>query len=64
MSAFIATEEDVNFPQTWLIVILLERKDAAEPCYTNARIKNILWKGTFKYLEGKCRRIFEFEKPA
>ena len=59
ISAFIATEEEVNVPQNWLIVILLERKGAAEPCYTNVH-----WKGIFKFLEGKCRRIFEFEKPA
>ena len=32
ISAFIATEEEVNVPQIWLIVILLERKGAAEPC--------------------------------
>ena len=64
ISAFIATEEEVNVPQNWLIVILLERKGAAEPCYTNAHLRNVHWKGIFKFLEGKCRRIFEFEKPA
>ena len=50
--------------KNWLIVILLERKGAAEPCYTNADLRNVHWKGIFKFLEGKCRRIFEFEKPA
>ena len=66
ISAFIATEEEVNVhvPQNLLIVILLERKGAAEPCYTNAHLRNVHWKGIFKFLEGKCRRIFEFEKPA
>ena len=64
ISAFIAIEEEVNVPQNWLIVILLERKGAAEPCYTNADLRNVHWKGIFKFLEGKCRRIFEFEKPA
>ena len=62
--AFIATEEEVNEPQIRLIVILLERKCATEPCYTNAHLRNILWKDLFKYLEGKCRPIFEFEKPS
>ena len=46
-----------------LIVILLERKGAAEPCYTNAHLRNVHWKGIFKFLEGKCRHIFESEKP-
>ena len=32
ISAFIATEEEVNVPQIWVTVILLERKGAAEPC--------------------------------
>ena len=44
--------------------MLLERKGAAEPCYTNAHLRNVHWKGIFNFLEGKCRRIFEFEKPA
>ena len=39
----------------------LERKGAAEPCYTNADLETFT--GTYKFLE-KCRRIFEFEKPA
>ena len=64
ISAFIATEEEVNVPKNLLIVILLERKGAAEPCYTNAHLRNVHWKGICKFLEGKCRRIFEFEKPA
>ena len=66
ISAFIATEEEVNVPQNWLIVILLERihVGAAKPCYTNAHLRNVHWKGIFKSLEGKCRRIYEFEKPA
>ena len=51
-------------PQNCLIVILLERKGAVEPCYTNAHLRNVHWKGIFILLEGKCRRIFEFEKPA
>ena len=47
--------------QILLIVILLGEKmnpDIPMPSFN----RNIHWKG--KFLEGKSRRIFEFEKPA
>ena len=60
MHSLLYIEEEVNVVQILLIGILLGGKN--ESCYTNAQLRNVHWKG--KFLEGKFRRIFEFEKPA
>ena len=46
-----------NLLQMWSIVIMLEEKVALNPAIQNAQLRNIHWKGIFKFLEGKCRRI-------
>ena len=57
-----AIEEEVNVPQNWLIVILLERKGAAEPCYTNAHLRNVHWKGIFKFFRRQVSSHFRIWK--
>ena len=58
--AFIATEEEVNVVKILLIVILFGEK--MNPDIPMPSLETFTGRASF--LEGKSRRIFQFEKPA